>query len=67
VCNGSGKFGGWNYTTVVTCDPSYLICFVCNMSDVLCVHDALITSGCSRGTAVEEDAIGAPFGLTMRD
>ena len=57
VRNGSGKFGGRNYTTVVICDPSYLICFVCNMSDVLCVHDASITSGRNRGTAAEADAV----------
>jgi len=48
--------------------PSYFLYFV------LCVRDNQWTdsrssswSGCSRGGAVEADAIGAQFGLTMRD
>jgi len=57
VCNGSGKFGGRDYSSDAL--PSYLLYFVLWVRDNRQTHSRSSSwRGRSRGTATEADTIG---------
>jgi len=71
VCDGSGKFGGWDYTQQYSNDVTFELIptlYCVHVCDIKRMHSRSSSwSGCSWGAAAEADAIGEHFSLTTRD